>query len=574
MVYLVFKVVGLALLAFTDASKAAPLQSNYDFSSDKAIGPSDYFSNYTMSNFAQDLFDTSMNWQDTFWDDDLGYLITADNTLPGRYDSRQTAWYAVGLVARNGTGDIEKAERIISNLHKGQYKDPTKIWYGDIQQAPEEPTPQEGVYDPAPYKSYDPNWRDFAGTAFIMILNDYADRISNNTLKKLEDMTYLLAKGDQYRVGGLNGDNLFPYYSNPWLMRCILQSFCGNYFNDANMTKAGETWGTQLYDLFKKYDTFSEFNSPTYTGVDMFALGLWLRYAAPNSSLPIYAKDMFSSLMTLAKGLYNANLKNFAGPFDRSYGYDMNEYFSITAATLWGLVGREYAPMPSQISGMYHIADFGFGHLIALGMPQISPLIEEDVLESFKTYPGPHNFTKQAFSPPFDIYPRNISVWSTDYLHIGAEEFSNSQSGGASLSVAAFNPAVIQWYVRKGKIGYINLKALQPSVKAVAGDKYLDITYTNVTGSPADAYFTFVISGFDVYPHDNLTTIADLPGLKLNISGNVDLDNEIFFYDLADGPTNDFWYFNSSWTMPSNFTGDPHIRLEILEYPISKNISF
>lgn len=569
------KVAGILNFIFVTAVSGLPLSAYDKIYTYNAISYSDYSSNYSMSNYSQDLFDTSMNWQDGFWDEDIGYLVTADNTLPGRYDTRQTAWYAVGLVARNNTGDIEKAERIIKNIHRGQYKDPTKLWYGDIQQCPDEPTPQEGVYEPEIYDSWDPNWRDFVGTAFIIILNDYSNRLSNETLRELESMTYLLAKGDQYRVGGIDGDNLYPAYSNPWMMRCILQSFAGNYFGNANMTKAGETWGRQIYDLFREFNTFSEFNSPTYTGVDMFALGMWLRYSAPNSALPLYAKEMLTNLMFLTKGLYNANLKNFAGPFDRSYGFDMNEYFAITAATIWGLVGREYAPMPKQISGMYHIADFGFGHIIALGMPQITPFISDDVLESFKAYPGPHNLTTQAYSPPFDAYPRNISIWSSDYIHIGAETIMEDQIGGPSNSATSFNPAVIQWFVREGRMGFITLRASQPWIHAIAGEEFLDITYPNITASSGgEISFTFLISGFDVYPNDNLTTISDLPGLKLNVTGNVDLDSENFFYDISDGPVNFFWYFNSTWSMPENFTGNPHIRLDILEYPTTSDVTY
>lgn len=244
-----------------------------------AIDTSATNSTYKLSNYAQDLFDTSMDWQDGFWDEDVGYLVSADNTLPGRYDSRQSAWYAVGLAARNGPGDIENAERIIKNLYRNQYKDPSKLWYGDIQQCPDEPTPQEGVYEPKAYTSYDANWRDFVGIAFVILLEDYSERFSKETLEVLKDMMYLLTKGDQYRVGGVDGDNLYPDYSNPWMMRCIMQSYTGNMIGDKNMTEAGERWGKEIYDLYKLYDTFSEFNSPTYTGVDLFALGVWIRYA-------------------------------------------------------------------------------------------------------------------------------------------------------------------------------------------------------------------------------------------------------------------------------------------------------
>jgi hypothetical protein len=47
--------------------------------------------------------------------------------------------------------------------------------------------------------------------------------------------------------------------------------------------------------------------------------------------------------------LYNANLKNVAGPWDRSYGYDMNRYLSILALHIWTLVGKERAPINAKV---------------------------------------------------------------------------------------------------------------------------------------------------------------------------------------------------------------------------------
>lgn len=527
-----------------------------------------------LNNYSQQMFDESMAWQDTYYDKHVGYLVTADTTLPGRYDTRQTAWYAVGLVARNENDDLDRAARIISNLHTSQYKDPSKIFYGDINQAPEEPTPQDEVYPIEIWSGYDPNWRDFVGSAFILLLSDYKDRLTDTMLSQVEDIVYLMAKGDQYRVAFHNDDLFYPAYSNPWLMRCILQSFTGQYFNDQNMTDSGEHWATEIYDLYLEHDTFSEFNSPTYTGVDIWALGMWMNYAADNSSLPQYADKMFVDLMELFKEMYNANLKNFCGPFSRAYGYDMNQYFAITAASIWGLVGREYAPMPDIIPGMLHIADFGFAHLIALGIPLYENKLSNDVLEAFKTYPGTHSFTRQAYTPADDECVRNITGWSDDLITIGAESFVQHIVGGVSHSQDVFNPAVIQWYVREGRIGYISLYPTQPNIQANAGQGYLDISYPNITEWPGyNPAFTFIISGFDVYPHDNLTSIQDLPGLKLEVSGSVNASSEIFFYDNG-AVVNGFVSFNSTWLMPDNFTGVPHIHLDITEYPTSKDVTY
>jgi len=105
------------------------------------------------SSHAVDMFKTAIEWNDKYWDDQAGYLITSTSS-PGRYDSRHSAWYATQLLARNGPGDVAKAVRIFDNVISGQYLDPSKQWYGDYQQAPSEPEPGTLKYpDDGPYSS-------------------------------------------------------------------------------------------------------------------------------------------------------------------------------------------------------------------------------------------------------------------------------------------------------------------------------------------------------------------------------------------------------------------------------------
>jgi hypothetical protein len=105
------------------------------------------------SSSAVDMFNAAIEWNDKYWDDEAGYLITASEGH-GRYDSRHSAWYAPQLLARNGPGDVAKAIRIFDNVISGQYLDPSKQWYGDYQGAPSEPEPGTLVYpDDGPYTS-------------------------------------------------------------------------------------------------------------------------------------------------------------------------------------------------------------------------------------------------------------------------------------------------------------------------------------------------------------------------------------------------------------------------------------
>lgn len=105
------------------------------------------------SSHAVEMFNTAIEWNDKYWDDEAGYLVTSTSS-PGRYDSRHSAWYAPQLLARNGPGDVAKAIRIFDNVISGQYLDPSKQWYGDYQQAPSEPEPGTLEYpDDGPYSS-------------------------------------------------------------------------------------------------------------------------------------------------------------------------------------------------------------------------------------------------------------------------------------------------------------------------------------------------------------------------------------------------------------------------------------
>jgi hypothetical protein len=84
----------------------------------------------SLSTNAQEVLNESMSWMDGYYDSTVGYLYSLDAAAALNHDTRSSAWYAIGLLARNaGKDDIEDAERILTNIIQGQYKDPTQQWY-------------------------------------------------------------------------------------------------------------------------------------------------------------------------------------------------------------------------------------------------------------------------------------------------------------------------------------------------------------------------------------------------------------------------------------------------------------
>lgn len=77
---------------------------------------------------AQEVLNQSMSWMDGYYDTAAGYLYNLDAAAALRHDTRSSAWYAVGLLARNQGDDVKNAEKILANIVHGQYKDPAEQW--------------------------------------------------------------------------------------------------------------------------------------------------------------------------------------------------------------------------------------------------------------------------------------------------------------------------------------------------------------------------------------------------------------------------------------------------------------
>lgn len=400
------------------------------------------------------------------------------------------------------------------------------------------------------------------GCAWLVALNDYDHLLPAETVAKVEKSLLIAAKGDLYRVGGVDGDNLYPCYSNPWLMRTILQNWVGTRVGDKNLTESGEKFAQELYDLWSMYHTLSEFNSPTYSGVAMWALALWSQYASDGSLLQKYVPEILTASWNDLAQLYNANLKNLAGPWDRTYGYNMMAYTSLVAPVIWGAVGKEYAPFPKQTSGMYHQDDFAFYPLFALAMPEMLKYLSAQSKKNLVAFPGEHFHIAQAYSPPFDIYPRNITTWMSENLTIGAETLAQDVVGGAAKSTSAFNPAVIQWAIDNSQIGCVTHWVTESSIHAVASPNALDISYPNATSADGAVSFNFLFSGLTVSHGFNVTGLEGLPGLNLKVTTNA-LANYTIVYD-TDQSVNDFIFYNITYTMPVHFTDAPFISFRVV----------
>jgi hypothetical protein len=94
---------------------------------------SSYVSNLPKN--SQSLFTESMEWMDGFYDPSAGYLFDESSATALRHETRSSAWYAIGLLARNTGDDVKNALQIISNVIDMQYKDPKDQWFVSLKYA-------------------------------------------------------------------------------------------------------------------------------------------------------------------------------------------------------------------------------------------------------------------------------------------------------------------------------------------------------------------------------------------------------------------------------------------------------
>ncbi|KAI5460845.1 hypothetical protein BGZ63DRAFT_357733 [Mariannaea sp. PMI_226] len=516
----------------------------------------------SMSPNAQSLFTESMEWMDDFYDSKAGYLYDLSAATALSHDTRSSVWYAFGLLTRNNGTDAAEAERIITNVIHAQYKSPGDEWYATYRKESEEPEVGSPAYQPKIYGSWDPNWRGFVGTTLIMVIEEHSHILSKRTQELILQSLYKAAKGDEYRFGHLDPtqDNLYPAYSNPSIMRAFVSGWTGRRLNDRNMTSSGETYAQDIINLFSLTNTLSEFNSATYTGVSLFGLVLWSKYLPAESVMSRAAPNMIEHTWEVIWQLWHPGMKNIAGPWDRSYGYDMNRYLSLMALWLWTMIGKENSSLIDQPQIMSHRADFAVGPLYAVLADSHRELIPKRVLAGLRSFSGEHILTTRSYYPPIDKVPRNITTWLSENITIGAESFDEIWLGGPSRSQLSFNPAVVQWDTGS-EISFISLYPTEAALQVKVKPWSLELAYPYGNSS---SVFSLLVGTFK--ENRIISRWDDIPGLRASISGNVSPAYILSFAGHYGGdniPIRDFEFWNFTYSMPAGFVGTPTLILDL-----------
>ncbi len=285
----------------------------------------------------------------------------------------------MGLLLRNEVGDLEKACALLGKVMDMQFDCPDEIYHGTFKEAPQAAHPPignlpwksfapgfayfledtfekitaqyihnassessqplnaaqrkevkrnfrsavDGVLPPV-WKSYDPNWREFIGCTFAVILANFEDMLPGELITRMDQsMEKAVGASIDRRLS-----DAIPMNSNIELMHIFISHYFGYRFNNDSWKLHADKEAFKFHAAFKEYDSLAEFNSTTYYGVDLAILGMWRKYA--------YTEELKQIGDEIEKGLwesialfYNPYLENFSGPYARAYEMEMLEHSSI-----------------------------------------------------------------------------------------------------------------------------------------------------------------------------------------------------------------------------------------------------
>jgi len=346
------------------------------------------------------------------------------------------------------------------------------------------------------WEHYDPNWREFIGTALALMLIEYEVLLPADLVRRI-DLALRRA------IAGTLGRNVPASYTNIALMTAFLLQFGAVRFNEPDWAAVADRLAAEILGRFRVNGAFDEYNSPTYYGIDLYALALWSSYAT-SALLRDAGAEIEAALWRDVAQFYHAGMRNIAGPYDRSYGMDLRRYVACLGMWIWLATGYEYAPFPDLTAPLDHGWDFAVAPVFAL----VGLRMPEDARPHFVAFQGQRQVEHVIANEP----QRVATAWIGATVMLGAED-----SGGTHRFDDQFHPATIHWLIEDGVVGWIRLRHSAPA-DARAERNQLAIVCTARAGG--DQEFMFQIAA----PQIDLAALQpnrwELPGLTVRVETN------------------------------------------------------
>jgi hypothetical protein len=318
---------------------------------------------------------------DRQWDPERGMDRYAPGVTPG-LDISSLNLHAVRETA-NGAfldlqdGKVERAVIALRNVLALQYQVADRPWSGTFPTSAEQPEPPGD--DAVEWVHYDPNWRQFIGITLALCAIVHGPALPADVLSGIDVAL-------RRCVAGEPDDRIPRWYTNPNLMHAWLQGHVAASTGDVELRAAAHIRLAVPMERLLRYGDLDEYNSPTYDGIDLLALGLWALHP-PTEGFADAASTMLPEIGKRMSKLYHRRFGASCGPYIRAYGLAPTEYVSLSG--LWYSVCGEAAEtvLPSPIQAdTVHVHDLYFLPLIEHFAPVITPHLELSAVDDERVH--------------------------------------------------------------------------------------------------------------------------------------------------------------------------------------------
>ncbi len=306
--------------------------------------------------------------REQLWDPERGMDRYAPGVVPG-LDISSLHLHAVRETA-NGAfldlqdGNVERAVTALRNVLALQYPESGRPWSGTFPTSAEQPDPPGD--DAVEWVHYDPNWRQFIGVTLALCVIVHGPSLPS-------DVTAGIDAALRRCVAGEPDDRIPRWYTNPNLMHAWLQGHVAASTGDVELRAAAHVRLAVPMERLLRYGDVDEYNSPTYDGIDLLAIGLWAMYP-PTDGFADAASTMLPEIGKRISTLYHRRFGVPCGPYIRAYGLAPTEYVSLSGL-LYSVCGESPATvLPSPITAdTVHVHDLYFLPLLQHLAPVLTP---------------------------------------------------------------------------------------------------------------------------------------------------------------------------------------------------------
>ena len=240
---------------------------------------------------------------ETTWDPAV-HLLT-DPTRPGKHLTRDSLYFARILLDLRDEAQAARATPVVDAVLATQVTRAGSEWLGNFPWGAED----------AEAEIWDPNWACFNAQTLLELLVWHSARLPVGTVQGLERALALAARYDLARW-------VSPAYTNIALLSALSMAGAGEQLRDRELLAAGRDKLREVDACVAATGAFDEYNSPTYSAVNLRALASILAFVRDRECAGIAEKLRRFQWEELLDRVHLPT-GQLAGPHGRAYGRDM-----------------------------------------------------------------------------------------------------------------------------------------------------------------------------------------------------------------------------------------------------------